>query len=197
MGIAEWGGLVAFVFLSGGLVAIWKAVSSGTKEVKKDLKDEIRGAEGRQGERIGRLDQRLDERISRVDNRLTGMLQTVLGKVIPSKAFAANSPLHLTEEGERISSELGAKAWASAEVEKLNPPDRAGGYELQGYCFTYVNEAELPVDLTVAIREVADREDVDEGEVRSVLAIELRDALLALQRDESGQQPAQPPERST
>ena len=175
----------AGVTILGVFLSVSWAIRKETKDVRDDLNSGIRASENRLERRLDRQETRLSERITRTDNRLTGLLHTVLAGVVRSKATAANSPLHLTEAGRRISRELGGKAWAAREARTL-APGNISGYELQGFCFTHVSEAAFPADLRGKIRDTAQAEEVDESEVLSVLAIELRDALLALQKESGG-----------
>ena len=128
-----WGGIVAFLVLSGGLFAAWRALSKQIEDFRdKDLKE--------LGSRTERVETRLGERITRVETRLTDALRefmrdvkTILVKA-PSSVDSNQSPITLTPLGEAISKQLGASDWAdrtaalvSGDVEGKEP------YEIQEF----------------------------------------------------------------
>ena len=101
---------------------------------------------------------------------------------IDNATISSGSPLHLTELGEKISSEIQARQWAEktaaafAETARDQQP-----YEIQETCFEYVREKFEPDgDLDSKIGMAAYESGITRGEVLDVLAIELRDVLMAL-----------------
>jgi len=99
-----------------------------------------------------------------------------------SAAVTSDSPLRLTELGDAIATELDETSWAQQAAACIR--DGAGGkrpYEIQELCLEYLDSEEFrPSDeFTVAIRTCAYDHGLDEDQVRFVLAIVLRDELLA------------------
>ena len=98
-----------------------------------------------------------------------------------SAAVASDSPLRLTDLGSGIAAELDATSWAKRIADGLR--DRMVGkrpYEIQEFCFEYVSSDEFRPsdDFTVAIKTCAYDHGIDDDQVRTVLAIALRDELL-------------------
>lgn len=97
-------------------------------------------------------------------------------------AVAGASPLRLTDLGNTIASELDTTSWAKRTAEGYR--DLTEGkrpYEIQEFCFEYVSSDEFRPsdDFTVAIKTCAYDHGIDNDQVRTVLAIALRDELLA------------------
>lgn len=89
--------------------------------------------------------------------------------------------MRLTDLGNTIAGELDTTSWAKRTAEGLR--DQAKGkrpYEIQEFCFEYVSSDEFRPsdDLTVAIETCAYDHGIDDDQVRTVLAITLRDELL-------------------
>ena len=100
----------------------------------------------------------------------------------PTVAVSSGSPLGLTDVGKTVAAELDASSWAKQTAEGLR--DRAGGeppYEIQELCFDYVRSDvfQPPEDFSVAMKTSAYDHGIDEDQVRAVLAIVLRDVLVA------------------
>lgn len=175
-----WGGIAAFLVLSGGLFAAWRALSKQIEDFRdKDLKE--------LGKRTERVETRLGERITRVETRLTDALREFMRDVktalvrAPSPVDRSESPIRLTDLGQAISTELNASDWAdrtaavvSVEVEGNEP------YEIQDFCFRYVATHEYPNDEQREIRRAAYQHGLPVEQVLRVLAIELRDKLLTI-----------------
>lgn len=99
-----------------------------------------------------------------------------------SAAVDSDSPLRLTEVGDAIAAKLDATSWAQRTAARVG--DRVEGkrpYEIQEFCLEYVDSEEFrpSEEFTVAIRTCAYDHGLDEDQVRFVLAIVLRDELLA------------------
>ncbi|MCY3599851.1 MAG: hypothetical protein OXN85_07760 [Gemmatimonadetes bacterium] len=94
---------------------------------------------------------------------------------------AGQSPVRLTDLGKRISQELDASAWAGRLAVPLEK-HLAGkdAYEIQVFCFDHVEQVEYSDEEQKTIRRSAYNHGIDTWEVRRVLAIELRDKLLAI-----------------
>ena len=101
---------------------------------------------------------------------------------LPSHTLAGGSPLQLTNLGRSISERLGAAALAQdmapllqAQIKEKKP------YEIQEKCFDYVrHEYEPPDEVESLIKTCAYDHGIDLGQVLDVLAVELRDKLLAM-----------------
>lgn len=91
-----------------------------------------------------------------------------------------DSPLRLSELGERIAAEIGADAWARDAARKLK--DRVEGgdpYDLQEFCFEFANHDFKPDgEFLARINHSAYEHGVHRGKVLDVLAIALRDELI-------------------
>ncbi len=106
---------------------------------------------------------------------------------LPEPVLSKSSPLRLTDLGQSISDFLEAATWAEKtskeiadEVQDKQP------YGIQNYCFEFVNRTEiLPDELNRKIQESAYNNGIKVDQVKEVLAIELRDALLRIHGLES------------
>ena len=126
---------------------------------------------------------RLQVAVDRILRRLTrltgGQGDTVAG----------HRKLSLTPLGKTVSEEIRAKDWAGELVPELAP--QAVGkvpYEIQEMCMNLVHGSQLPSspERRGLVLEVAFDHGLHEADVLEVLAIELRDALLALQKESGG-----------
>ena len=92
----------------------------------------------------------------------------------------ADSPLSLTDIGERVSKQLKAIAWADRVSKKLE--ERCAGkeaYQIHEFCFEYVYNEFAPDDEQEReIKMCAYENGIDRRAVLDVLAVELRDKLL-------------------
>ena len=180
-----WGGIVAFLALSGGLFAVWRALSKQIEDFRdKDLKD--------LGDRTERVEARLGERITRVETRLTDALREFMREVktalvrTPSVVDQSESPITLTPLGEAISKQLGASDWADRTAATVTGDIRGKEpYEIQEFCFRYVVTHEFPDERRRAIERAAYQHGLPAEQILRVLALELRDELLK----RSGQEP--------
>lgn len=107
-------------------------------------------------------------------------IKTILGRLPPTE-ITSSSPLRLTELGKTISKGIDAPTWADRIVLSLQHVQDMEAYEIQDFCFEYVkDELALSKEEIRLIRSVAYENGVKEEQVRRVLAIEIRDKLLAL-----------------
>ena len=86
-----------------------------------------------------------------------------------------SSQLRLTEEGQNLSGQLGAGAWAGAAAEELAA--KAKGlepFEIEEMAFGYAGGLELPRSM----RRIGYNEDVPLAVIRQVLGVVLRDELI-------------------
>ena len=95
-----------------------------------------------------------------------------------------DSPLRLSELGEKTAEELQAWDWAKRTAELLR--DRAGGKrpdQIQKLAFDFVYQEYQPdSEFDAAISMVAYDHGIDDTEVLDVLVVVLRDALIGLER---------------
>lgn len=106
-------------------------------------------------------------------------IKKILGR-LPPTTTTGSSPLALTDFGDEISKDLGAKGWAQRTADRLR--DQITGkqdYEVQEFCFDYVTGDETKLEMGDLIRSCAYEHGIDQQGVLDVLAIELRDVLLA------------------
>ena len=103
-------------------------------------------------------------------------------QLLPRETIGGSSPLRLTELGRSISQTLNASQWAEDASRRL--ADRAEGqspYDIQVMAFDYVEKEFKPDgDMESQIKRCAYDNGLRRKQVLDVLAIELRDALLAL-----------------
>ena len=100
-------------------------------------------------------------------------------KRLPAPPTISDSPLRLTEFGERLAKDLDATEWVNTVAKQFE--DKADGkedFEIQEMCFEYA-EAELSDEMTRSVKRVAYEHGTPEDGVRQVLALVLRDKLLA------------------
>ena len=107
-------------------------------------------------------------------------INKILGH-IDKTTVSSGSPLHLTELGEKISGEIQARQWAEKTATEFTEKVRdKQPYEIQEICFEHVREKFKPdSDLDSKIGTAAYENGIKRDEVLNVLAIELRDVLMA------------------
>lgn len=113
---------------------------------------------------------------------IRGDIKNILRSLPPTEGAAVKgaSPLRLTELGESISETIQAPAWAQNEVGKvLSRTREMGPYGVQQFCFDYVDEVNYSPDLMQRMQDCAYNKGTTLIEVKKVLAIELRDRILA------------------
>lgn len=108
-------------------------------------------------------------------------IKRILGR-LPSATVMGQSPLQLTKLGQSISEALDAPRWAEETARMLAV--RAKGkspFDIQDFCMKYVHhEFHPPAALEAKIKSCAYDNGIDTRQVLDVLAIELRDKLLAV-----------------
>ncbi len=99
---------------------------------------------------------------------------------LPPAAVSGGSPLRLTELGQSISDELGAVAWADRVAPAVLPEvEGKAPYELQEFCVNYTAGCDFDAEQDAKINSCAYENGIDREQVLQVLAIVLRDKLLA------------------
>ena len=102
---------------------------------------------------------------------------------LPTLPTTGESPIRLTELGERISKDIDAKDWATemareliGQTEGMNP------FEIQTISFDHAKKFEPDDALLTKMQLSAFESGIDLDGVRSVLGVELRDCLLQLNK---------------
>ena len=127
-------------------------------------------------EGLGELKDAVDSAVSELRGDIKGILQQ-LGK----STTTSNSPITLTELGQSISREIGASGWAESEAKKLlSDIQEKEPYEIQILSFEHAKKAVLSPELQRRILQSAYDNGITEENVKDVLGVELRDALLRL-----------------
>ena len=122
----------------------------------------------------------LRELIGKVAEELRCDIKQILLRLPPPQATASQSPPKLTDFGRILSSDVGGRDWAretaARVVDQIPGPQPS---EVQGFSMDYMlNDGNFTEEFHRKMREcVSDRGTTPE-EVRKVLAVELRDALL-------------------
>ncbi len=94
--------------------------------------------------------------------------------------------MQLTFFGQEISDGLNAKAWAKNEAKKLGSQfDGEADWFVQDCCFNFVENEQIQDEWGDALKAQAYESGVDQQVVLQVLAIELRDAILATRKPHS------------
>ena len=107
-------------------------------------------------------------------------IKEILGR-LPSASTIRTSPIELSNLGKAISQEIDAAAWAEKTAHNLlekvrdKPP-----FEIQEFCFDYARRQAFSGDLFTKMRQSVYEHGTTMGNVRDVLAVELRNALLKL-----------------
>lgn len=91
-----------------------------------------------------------------------------------------NSPLRLTEAGHSISEALDVKEWATLTAQDVVPKLRwSHPYDIQVFCMDYVDDpSNFDTEFMDRLKYYAYEESLSMSQIRDVLAIELRDAIL-------------------
>ena len=143
------------------------------------------------GRRTSRVEARLEKRIERTEKRTGSRLERMEGRLIdairslaPGGAVAKRvSPVVLTDLGKTISVSLNAEEWAGKLAASLMDAAGEQDYEIQDFAFEYVEDMYFTDEQQGQIRQAAYEHGLSGYSVRRVLAIELRDALLALRKE--------------
>lgn len=102
---------------------------------------------------------------------------------LPPATVASDSPLRLTNLGEKIGKELDAREWAAEQIEKRGLTGEGKlPYEVQEMCRDYVHDKFDPApELESKLKQVAYENGIDSEQVLDVLMVVLRDVILAMQ----------------
>ena len=114
-------------------------------------------------------------------------IKRVLRVLDKSASIGKGSPLRLTELGEKLAAEVQAAEIVHDLADKLSPEVFGKDeYEVQEWCFDFMIDRFAPADTVEArIRKSAYENGVDRDRIMDVLAVMLRDRLLAAQSQET------------
>ena len=115
---------------------------------------------------------RLEKRMSRLEKKIDA---------IPMPAIARGSPLRLTEFGERLSKEIGAKRWAETLAPSLMEEcDGKLAYDVQELCIEYAKaKLQLSTEDEAKVKKCAFENGIDVETIRKVLGLELCYVVLS------------------
>lgn len=154
------GAIAAFAYWRGGLDEWRKSLGGWRQDVNdglKEVRNEIRA--------LG----------SRIDNVLLGR---------QGGPTSNRSPIALNELGVRISEQVGAKDWVQIVVSTIHVPDEIRtAYSIQQFCLDYVRGAKNYMSspgMSDKMQISAYNHGLSLTDIENVVAIELRDVLLAI-----------------
>ena len=138
---------------------------------------------GRTDASINAIKKAIDE-IQTDISTLRAEIDRTLGR-LPDNAIFRESPLRLGGLGKSISHALNAAAWAKETASDIAPKITGKHpYEVQEFCKHYIrNEFNPPHDFMQKMMDCAYNDSISLEEVKKVLVIELRDALLTIFSD--------------
>lgn len=152
--------IMASIALIGSLIAIGRWI--GRRESFENI--------------IGEFRKTLEDSMGEIRDNIN---QIFLNLPSPNPAVASSSPLKLTGLGLSISASIEAKLWANSQISKIPPHIKhLDPYEIQQFCFNYINRVKFSEDFTARMNRCAYEKGTSLIEVKKVLAIELRDLLL-------------------
>ena len=106
-------------------------------------------------------------------------IKAILVKLSPA-VVSSGSPLRLTELGRKISAGVNAKEIAQGLVAVVLPKvEGESAYDIQAYCFAFLDDCDLLGPKIDEIKQCAFENGLEQSLVRRVIAVELRDLLLA------------------
>lgn len=114
-------------------------------------------------------------------NDIRNDVRTLLDRV-PAVHIARGSPLRLTELGKSVSTALDAPAWMGALAAELAEriAEATSPYDIQEFCLAYMrDEFDATADQIARIKQCAYDSGLEKQHVLEILALELRDKLLA------------------
>ncbi len=132
---------------------------------------------------IDKMDKRITEIADRIDIKITQINDRIHDVVLwsrqPSKTVHMDSPLSLTDLGERVAEHLNSSEIVDSLVEdvyekaKSLPP-----YDVQNLCFSYARNWTPPDEMALRIKDSAYQHGISWDETVEVIAIQLRDRVL-------------------
>lgn len=131
---------------------------------------------------MGKIDESirlLEEGAREMRTDIKGLFRNNSG-VSSVQVVEKNSPLRLTEAGHSISEALDVKEWAMLTAQDVVPKLRwSHPYDIQVFCMDYVDDpSNFDTEFMDRLKYYAYEESLSMSQIRDVLAIELRDAIL-------------------
>ena len=164
--------------LAAGTIAL-VAVLTLRRAIRSDDKEEARWKGS-----MDEFKESASKKLETIDRRLRNVETTVLqlvGWYQREGVLKVNSPMTLNTLGEKVWRELDAANWlrrhaaeVSAQVKWLSE------YDVQEFCFNYMSRLDLEPRHRNLVRQAAYRNGLTEFQVRQIMAIKLRDALLSM-----------------
>ena len=100
---------------------------------------------------------------------------------LPPTPTTSESPIRLTDLGERISNSIDAKYWAIKKAQELVDKTKdMDSFEIQDFSFNYAKALDPDEALLEKMREAAFESGIDLSGVKNVLGVVLRDEFLKL-----------------
>ena len=107
-------------------------------------------------------------------------IKDILRRLVSRQVVVGNSPIQLTELGQKISAELSIRDWAIQTADGLITKAKGKKeFEIYDICTQYVNDEFQPNDeQKKKIREVSYNHAIEPKKVMTIFKVELRDELL-------------------
>ena len=160
--------ILAIVFKFGN----WYGEANSDRKVFKEFTQKVDKRMQKVDERMEKFDKRMEKFDKRIDD--------ILNRLSPPPT-TTESPIRLSELGEQISKNVGAKAWAAEVAQEL--VDQTKGmnpFEVQTLSFEHAKSFEPGDELLAKMQQSAHESGLDLEGVERVLGVELRDHLLQL-----------------
>ena len=163
LGVAVFGALFRLFYWMGGTNKSITSFTDSIKDIRSELTDSMKEM---RSELIGSM------------KEIRSDIKQIF-HLLPSPVAAGQSPIILTEHGEKLSSQLDAKKWARTVAPKLlNKLEGYADFEIHEFCKSYTREMTVKEHPDVFRRSYEG--GITEENMKSVLGIVLRDELLKL-----------------
>ncbi|MCY4186216.1 MAG: hypothetical protein OXC82_11790 [Rhodobacteraceae bacterium] len=130
------------------------------------------------------------EDIKKLGKRLAKLSDDITVIKTQKSVLKTGSLISLTEFGKKISEEIGAKDFAQKEAKeffRLDAIQSKNVYDIQRFSLEYIHiDFEPNEEYLSKMKEVSYKNGIPLGETKDVLAIELRDALLQMIKEQNG-----------
>lgn len=177
LAVAAVGGIVAAAI---GLDRIKRHIERQDKR-NEDNDDDRRALDGWRGT--------VDEAIRNINKNFEKIFEELgylrkrtddIANRLPAAAATSQSPIRLTELGERISRDAGVRAWVAEHVGKVRQETEGmAAYDVQQHCLEYARFDSLDETHQQLAKDAAFKSGLAIDEVMRVYGIELRDEILS------------------
>ena len=125
---------------------------------------------------------KLEEAVKDIKKNIKDILDVLVKRGSP--VAGGKSPLTLTSLGKEIAEEVSAREWAQnlagALIKEVVEVIGKHSYEIEEFCFQYMREEPLlSEEINQKIKKAAYEKGITKRDVLDVLALELRDELIA------------------